>query len=206
MKLETVNYLYNGKQYIVFIRYGNFVNINFRIKNNEIHISSPRFISRKKVLDSLEKFMPKLTKFIEKNESHYNFEEDYLYLLGKKYSLKELNIFDEETLHSFLMKNAKEVFSNLTRKYEEIMGIKIPYKIKVRKVSTRYGSNSLKTHSISYNLDLIHYSLDIISTVVVHELSHEFHRNHQNSFYNCVYTYCPNYKELQRKLKKGIHE
>ncbi len=86
------------------------------------------------------------------------------------------------------------------------MGIKEPYKIGIRKTTTRFGSNSLRTHSLSFQQALIHYSEEIISTVVVHELAHDFYRNHQQKFYNCVNLYCPDYINLQKKLKKGIHE
>ena len=86
------------------------------------------------------------------------------------------------------------------------MGISEPYKVAVRNTVRQYGSNSKRTHALSFQIDLIHYSPEIIETVVIHELAHEFERNHSKNFYNIVYKYCPMYKDLQRKLKKGIHK
>ena len=86
------------------------------------------------------------------------------------------------------------------------MGIKIPYNIKIRKMKTRYASNSLKTHSITFQMNLIHYSKEIIDSIVVHELAHEFYRNHQKRFYQCVEKYFSNYKEVNLKLKKGLYK
>ena len=69
-----------------------------------------------------------------------------------------------------------------------------------------FGSNSSRTHTLSFQINIMHYSEEIIETVVIHELAHEFERNHGKKFYNIVYKYCPRYKELQKKLKKGIHK
>lgn len=206
MKVDTFTYEYLNKQYNVFLFYKNQRNINYRLKDDGFYISAPYLVSKRKILSGLDKFAPKLIKHFESQNSNYSFKEDYVFLLGKKVSLKSLNIYSEDSLNLFLKNNALEFISNLVRKYESIMGVKNPYKIHVRNTSTRFGSNSLKTHSLSFQISLIHYSEEIITSVVVHELAHEFYRNHQKQFYNCVEKYCPNYRILTRKLKRGIHE
>ena len=60
------------------------------------------------------------------------------------------------------------------RYYEKIIGVKKPYKVKIRKMTTRYGSNSLTTHSITYSLVLVHYSIDVVDSIIIHELAHAF--------------------------------
>ena len=109
-------------------------------------------------------------------------------------------------LSIFLQKNAEILITELVRKNEEIMGISEPYMVKVKPTERQFGSNSKRTHTLSFQLNLIHYSKEIIESVVVHELAHDFERNHSKNFYNIVYRYCPNYRELQKKLKKGIHK
>ena len=86
------------------------------------------------------------------------------------------------------------------------MGITHTYKIRVRKMKSRYGSNSRKTMSLAFNLSLVHYSPEIIDSVIIHELVHDKVFNHSEKFYNEVYKYCPNYKALKRKLNKGIYQ
>lgn len=206
MANEEFVYSLNDKDYKVVITYKKVRNISYRFRNETFFISANPLFPRKRILEGLEKFAPKLVAHYNRSNSNYDFNDDFVYILGKKNSLKSLGIFSEEELTKYLKKLALEKLTELTRKFEEIMSIKNPYKISVKKMNSRYGSNSLKTRSISYNLNLVHYSEEIMSTVVVHELAHEFHRNHQQKFYNCVYSYCPSYKELQRKLKKGIHE
>ena len=105
-----------------------------------------------------------------------------------------------------MQEKAGFLITELVRKNEEIMGIPEPYKVKVKTTERQFGSNSKRTHTLSFQLDLVHYSPEIIESVVIHELAHEFERNHGKNFYNIVYKFCPKYKELQRKLKKGIHQ
>ena len=105
-----------------------------------------------------------------------------------------------------MQKNAGFLITELVRKYERIMGIFEPYKVKIRDTKRQYGSNSKRTHTLSFQTTLLHYSNEIIETVVVHELAHDFERNHSKNFYNIVYSFAPNYKQLQNKLKKGIHK
>ena len=83
------------------------------------------------------------------------------------------------------------------------MGIAKPYKVRVRKMRTRYGSNAYSTHSITYSSILMHYTLDVVDSVIVHELAHDKVRNHSDKFYKVVYNYCPDYKALHKRLRKG---
>lgn len=93
----------------------------------------------------------------------------------------------------------------MVRPLEKKMNISRAYKIKVKDMSSRFGSNSSKTHTLNFQLNLVHYSLDIIYSVVVHELAHEFYHDHQKHFYELVLTYCPDYYLLNGKLKRGIY-
>ena len=144
-----------------------------------------------------------------------------------KYKYGELKVsaplfLSKEKIISFIESNGYKLVNRCKRKRrfveppigddyififgEKEMGIKIPYNIKIRKMKTRYASNSLKTHSLTFQMNLIHYSKEIIDSIVVHELAHEFYRNHQKRFYQCVEKYFPNYKEVNLKLKKGLYK
>ena len=196
----------NEKDYKVFVTYKSQRNIYFRYKEDGFHISAPYLASYKNIEAGLNKYFDRLIKNYETTTGHYSFEEDYVYLLGEKYSLKELNIYSLDELHLYLRKRALEVLMMEVEKYQQIMDISKPYKVRITDTTRQYGSNSKKTHSLSFQTSLIHYSIEIIDTVVVHELAHEFERNHQDSFYEIVYKYCPNYKALQKKLKRGVHK
>ena len=95
----------------------------------------------------------------------------------------------------------KEIMQKRTDFYASQMNI-IPYKVSIHDTTSRYGSNSKRTHRIAYSTILMHYSYEIIDSVIVHELAHDKVYNHSKAFYDVVYKYCPNYKLIRKKLKE----
>lgn len=210
---KQVIFQLDDKQYLVHILYKRQRNIYFRFRNNEFFVTAPYLCSQKKILEGLQKYGQKLIKTNTKIQTKlYSFEEGYIYLLGKKLELKIAAKFSQmdsaifapnpEVLEKNLQQFAVKYLTELTRKYEEIMGINEPHKISVKKMKTRFGSNSYTLHRIHYQLDLIHFREEVISSVVVHELAHDFYHNHQQKFYNCVLKYCPNYYSLKKELRE----
>ncbi len=206
MKTSLFFYKYNNKDMPVHVLYAYQRNIIYRYKEDGFYVSAPYLTREKKIILGLDKFAKRLIEQYQNTHSNFSFEEDFLWLLGEKASLKSLNIENNEDLQVFLKKNAEKIIENLVRKNEKIMGISKPYRIAIRNTQRQFGSNSKTTHTLSFQISLIHYSEEIIESVVIHELAHEFQRNHSDKFYNIVYKYCPNYKAIQRKLKKGIHK
>ena len=205
-------YSYNGVDYPVIIIRKRMKNIRYTFKDGAFHVSAPRFfVTKKDIINGLDKFAGKLIAGDKRGKAS---GDNYLYLLGEKQELFEsgeiticegrvLIYIDKNDLEKKLKKWFLSLLEERTRYYESLMKIEKPYKVRLRKMSSRYGSNSIQTHSISYSTILMHYSLEIIDSVVVHELAHHFVRNHSKSFYNVVYQYCPNYNNLHRKLRKG---
>lgn len=206
MKTTEFIYKYKDKDIPVHVRHSRQRNIYYRYRKDGFHVSAPYLTSQKMILKGLDKFAEKLLKQFDKSHSNYSFEDDFVYVEGEQFSLKNLNIQNTQELSTFLQEKAGILITELVRKNEEIMGISDHYKVKIKPTERQFGSNSKRTHTLSFQLDLIHYSADIIESVVIHELAHDFERNHSKNFYNIVYSNCPNYKELQRKLKKGIHK
>ena len=188
------------------VKHGFQRNIYYRYKEDGFHVSAPHMARQSTIVNGLNRFAGRLLVQYSNLHSNYSFENDFVYLLGEQVSLKSLNIKNLQDLQCFLRKKALIFISELVKKHEEIMQISKPYKVSVRNTVRQYGSNSKRTHALSFQIDLIHYSIEIIETVVIHELAHEFERNHSKNFYNIVYKYCPRYKELQKKLKLGIHK
>ena len=73
-------------------------------------------------------------------------------------------------------------------------------KISLRNQRTRFGSCSYQ-NNISLNINLMKYDFDVIDYVLIHELCHTKVKNHSKNFWIEVEKYCPNYKELRKKLK-----
>lgn len=206
MKSGEFVYKYKNKDYLVHVTIKRQRNIYYRYKEDGFYVTAPYFTTQKTIVMGLEKFAERLLNQHAKITNNFSVEEDYFYLLGEKYSLSEFNLQNTMDFQHFLQEKALFFITELVRKNEEIMGISRPYKVKVRDTKRQYGSNSKQTHTLSFQINLVHYSKEIIESVVIHELAHDFERNHGKNFYNIVYSYCPKYKELQRKLKKGTHK
>jgi predicted metal-dependent hydrolase len=204
---KTINYTKNGIDYNVIVTYKAIHNIIYRYHDNAFYVSAPKFTSQKLILTSLDKFYFRLTK--PRPVKDNPIKDDSIIILGQSFvrqNSEVIGLFSYKNEDQFtiqLKKYARRIFTNELLKYEELMGIKDHYQLKIRDMKTRFGSNSKLTHSISLQLSLIHYSLDIIDSVIVHELAHYFYFDHSQRFYNVVYKYCPNYDLLHKKLRKG---
>ncbi|MBQ8636268.1 DUF45 domain-containing protein [bacterium] len=74
--------------------------------------------------------------------------------------------------------------------------------ITIRNQKTRFGSCSYK-NNINLNINLMNYDFDVIDYVLIHELCHTRIKNHSSLFWQEVEKYCPNYKELRKRLKRN---
>lgn len=83
----------------------------------------------------------------------------------------------------------------LARKYNFEYG-----NIALRNQKTRFGSCSFR-NNINLNINLMNYDFDVIDYVLIHELCHTRIKNHSAKFWAEVEKYCPDYKNLRKKLK-----
>lgn len=184
----------------------------FRIENGEIRVSAPYYVSDRTILSSFYQLPSSFLSRLDRVAAQGN---DYIYLLGKKYPLQQaletpvehaITYTSQEDLEKKLLRVAKEVLEQRVRFYEEKMQIRSPYRVRIRNMKTRYGTNSRKTHTLTFALLLVHYPLSVIDAIVVHELAHDRHFDHSDAFYQEVYTYYPNYDVEHQKLKRGCFE
>lgn len=187
--------------------------IVYRLKDDKFYITAPQFSNNNYILEGLKEKAPILLNRVVKEAKPYNkdgvyffgefipFRDGFITIMGKTFLFLNIENFYERVKDMVL-----PYFENRTRQYEQLMGIKEPYNVKIRYKETNYGVNSRITHTITYNIILIHYSQEISDSVIVHELAHHFVFNHSKSFYNVVYQYMPNYKQVDRKLRKRIYK
>lgn len=197
----------NNCNYQVFITYKKIKRIILKYRDNCFHISSPKRVKEKYLIELLIKNAPKLLK---KNKESPYIQNEYIYIFGEK-----INTHSDEFNFDFLNEDKlKKELAHILYLYinERIISIynemKIiePYKIRVKDIKYAYGSNSRKTHSLTFSTSLVHYAKDTIDSIIYHELCHDKFFNHGKEFYNILYYYCPNYKKLIKKLKKGVFQ
>ena len=205
--------IYNleGQDYDVVIIYKRIRNIHFRFENGAFLITCPKKKKKKMIKSGLDKYAKKLRDRSTKTQA---FGDDYVYLFGQTVEVSypgELLLPDETKIafkdQEDLLKKLRKYFLNYmtsrTLLFEERM--KSPhYTVKVRQMKSRYGSNNRHSKTLTYSMTLIHYSPEIIDSVIVHEIAHCFVYNHSDNFYRVVYNYCPEYDVLRKKLIKVV--
>ncbi|MBE6133168.1 MAG: M48 family metallopeptidase [Erysipelotrichaceae bacterium] len=209
---KMLSTIYQNKEYPVIIEHKSMrhKSIRFRLKNGSFMISAPYTVSDKHIMKLLEeKYAPLLIA----KEKPPAVGDDFIYLFGSRYSFPSQGQFtfsngeilsykDKEEFDKKIRKLYLKIITERVRYYEQLMKTK-EHNVRVRKMSTRYGTNSKKTNTVCFALTLYSYSYQIIDAIIVHELAHDYHFDHSPNFYKVVYNFCPNYKELHKKLRKG---
>lgn len=201
-------------------------NTYFRVKNDgTILVTCPYHIETKILMPYIDSFITKLaTKYDESalNKLDYKNGGQFIFL-GKDYKIrfnktneKEIAILNDCYLDVYLKseENIVSVIDNFLRKeanvllnqrfniiIEQFKHIDFIPQLKIRKMTSRFGVCYYKKASITLSTLLMHYELDCIDYVIVHELAHFIQPNHSKKFYYLVEMYLPNYKSTEKKLK-----
>jgi len=209
--MKTYIYSHNGKEFKVNVTKKHTRYTRFYFRNGEFFITAPFLQTEAGINKGIDKFFDKLVK---ENPHENGFTECSVYLLGERFDYvltNELTFSDgsvikyksKEDLEKKLKKWFLSYITSRTRYYEQLMKIKA-MKVSVRKMTSRYGSNSRATNTVHYATVLMHFIPEVIDSVVVHELAHCYQRNHSQKFYDVVFKYYPNYKKYHTMLRKGI--
>jgi predicted metal-dependent hydrolase len=117
---------------------------------------------------------------------------------------------NEQDIKFAISKGVKKLFKEATTAliqerlpcWSSITGI--PYsKFSVKDAKARYGSCEIKSKTLHFSSRLIMLPGNVVDAVIVHELCHVVHSNHSKDFYNLVEQYIPDYKNINRWLKKN---
>jgi hypothetical protein len=203
---------YNGKNYDIDIIRKNNKNIYIRVKNNKVIVTCNYFTTNKEIKRLIDNNYNSIINMIKKQESKME-KENKFYLFGKYYDvIYDSNIKieiidntiyakDEKFFNKWLSNYISSTFSTHLKywydRYEE--DIPTP-NLKIRKMKTRWGVCNIQNNNITLNSELYRYDIECLDYVIIHELSHFIEANHSRDFWIQVSKYCPNYKEIRKKL------
>ena len=94
---------------------------------------------------------------------------------------------------------AKAIIPQRVEYYANLLGVNYG-KITIRHPKTRWGSCSAKA-TLSFNCLLTQMPIEILDSVVVHELCHIKQMNHSKKFYDEILRVMPDYFEREQRLK-----
>lgn len=102
---------------------------------------------------------------------------------------------------SALKKKAKVIIPQRVEYYAKLAGISYN-RIAIRLQKSRWGSCSVDGN-LNFNCLLALMPLEILDSVVVHELCHRRHMDHSKAFYDDVLKLFPDYKRCDKWLKQN---
>ena len=161
--------------------------IELSIRDNGIIVKAPLKMSKK----DIDSFVFKHEEWIKTNQ--VKFEE-------KKALKNEIAPFQKDELDD-LLKKAEEIIPKRIEYYEKIIGIRCNTVSYMAHLS-HWGTCD-KDHNIRINILLMAAPIEVIDSVVVHELCHLIVHNHSKKFYNLVYKYYPEYDKYDKWLKQN---
>jgi predicted metal-dependent hydrolase len=134
----------------------------------------------------------------------YHDEGKFLHL-GKEYFLHELIEMSEKgeeelkkDLKKFYVSSCRKVIAERIKIYEKQLGVR-PKVIEIVSSKTQWGSCS-SDKKITFNYRLAMAPVEVIDYVIIHELCHLLHMNHDRSFWRRVGSIEPDYKKKQQFL------
>lgn len=135
-----------------------------------------------------------------------NYTEDETFLFqGKAYALSELLETIPETeegiqllLKKFYTTHTKKIIKERVKHFEKVIGVKAKAITIVDSPRSWGTCNSSKELTFNYRLSMA--PLPVIDYVVIHELCHILHLNHDRSFWRKVGSFDPYFKEHQDYL------
>lgn len=105
----------------------------------------------------------------------------------------------ERVINAFYKRELEKTAGKLLKECEELTGLNSSG-FGIRNMRTRWGSCNVKTHRITFNLQLAKVPSRLIEYVVLHEVLHIKIPNHGKGFKALLSLYMPDWKERRKEL------
>lgn len=213
-----MNFEHDGKIYpIVIERKFNQRNTYIRIKKDLcVHVTTGKLTSNRFILNLIKENYDKIVSMINIQIKKIDNNEGFFYL-GKKYNIEYIDsdklYLERDTayigknydIYKFYKKEASTLFLERLEYHYDNYTRKIPHpKLRIRRMTTRWGVCNIKTHIITLNLELMKRDIKYLDYVIIHELTHLVHGDHSRAFWNTVEENMPDYKKYKDDMKEFL--
>lgn len=162
---------------------------------------------------------------LKQNKGLINSNQNFIKLFNEKYVV--LLLPSKNNRNTFEIIN-KKIYLHLTNtnKREEILTkaiidiatpiikkrvnywaklINVPsVKIVLKDIETCFAYFHIKKHLVTFALMSLTFDKDTFDYLIIHELCHYYHHNHQQQFWLLVAQFCPEYKKYEKILKNWL--
>lgn len=191
-----------------------------RVKGNDIIITCSKDIADSKIYDFIQMRQDWIYKqyFSQKDkQDKLTINNDKVYILGKVYDVKYdtlnnsislsdalyignidktrmISEYDKfcEHLLDYVIKQLNDKWSNIFNRRPTIT---------YKKMKSKWGICYTRENRIVLNINLVHFNIAAIESVLVHEYIHFFVSNHSKQYYDLLLAYMPDYWKRQQLLK-----
>lgn len=203
-----MKFIIDRKEIEVEIKRKNIKNVYIRVKNGKIVVSAFSFVTSEYIRNLLETNRGSIEKMFAKQEIKVY---DRVYYLGNEldYFYHEKIVIDGnkcfgpsiDSINDYLEKKSYDLFASRVERLKNMFDDLPEFKLKLRKMKTRWGVCNKKSMSVTLNSLLIHKDVSLIDYVIIHELCHFKHMNHSENFWREVEKYYPYYKKARKMLR-----
>lgn len=207
---------YNDKDYdIVIEKKMGQKNTYIRVKKDlKVTVTTNYFTNNSAIEKLIRDNYNQVCRMIDFQEKKARNNQGFFYL-GKQYTViysdqKGINFTENKVfigndfdVDAWYKKQAKKLFlERLDYCYEKFTR-KIPYpKLRIRKMTSRWGVCNVRTHIITLNLELMKRDIAYLDYVIIHEMSHLIYGDHSPSFWKLVGENMPDYKKYREEMKE----
>ena len=211
-----MQFAYNDKTYDVVIEKKTGTrNTYIRVKKDlKIHVTTNFFASNRSIENLIRENYDKICDMIDIQETKARNNSGFYYL-GKQYTIvygdsKKVEFIGDKVYvpHDFNVdawykKQAKTLFlERLDYNYEKYTR-SIPYpKLRIRKMTSRWGVCNIRTHVMTLNLELIKRDICYLDYVIIHEMTHLVYGDHSARFWKVVGENMPDFKKYRDEMKE----
>lgn len=201
-----MQFIIDGKELIYTLQYSKAKKMALSISpEGQVHVKAPLKTSieeieafllsnKKQLLQTLHRLE---NRCVITSEKTYDSDEYYLFL-GKPYTLSSLLrketdeiVEPQKELIQFYTNQTRTIIKERVKHYESIIGVKCKSVTIVNSPKSWGTCNNYKELTFNYRLSMA--PLPVIDYVVIHELCHISHLNHDRSFWRLVGKYDSNY-------------
>lgn len=213
MKVE-----YGQREIAFHVAYGPWSKLSIQVEpTGFVTVKAPNGASEESILRAVEKqgaWLAGRLDAIEKGRAdaqlrEYQDQGKFLHL-GRYCLLHELiateGLNEDELrlkLKKFYFASCKQVVLERIEKYQQMLKVK-PKSIEIVESRTKWGSCS-SNKALTFNYLLAMAPVEVIDYVIIHELCHLTHMNHDRSFWRRVGSVMPDYKEKEAYLDRYGH-
>ncbi len=192
------------------------------VDSKYIEIYSPYKLKEFDIINLIERHK----RFIKKRIISTEIDDSIIHILGKEYKLNIIdfdsdNILVDDYLNEVRIytknKSDNNIYNIINQYYMNVlinivnknidrikaeMNISFDIRFMYKRVNTYFGECYNKKRIVILNTKIAKYELKYILSVIYHELAHFYYSNHQNNFYNYLEKVYPNYRNIQKEMRK----